>query len=68
MQLVYSIHFYVHSSCNYILLYLCSSITEEINKYMEYNGCFTPTAVPQRLDGALKIYHKSCDRREIFPN
>jgi len=38
MQLVYSIHFYVHSSCNYILLYLCSSITEEINKYrIDYN-------------------------------
>jgi len=34
--------------------------------YMEYNGYLTPTALPQRIDGALKIYRKSCDRREIF--
>jgi len=37
MQFVYSIHLYVHSSCNYILLYLCSSITEEINKYVSHD-------------------------------
>ena len=35
-QLIYFIHFDLHSFCNYILSYLCFSIMEGTNKYLDF--------------------------------